>query len=157
VRVRDWRGKASDAQPGQVVSSGVTDGDGRTRRGWRPGRTVLFIPNVNLFPMYWSGASTFSSALEGARIVQATDVDAQGQVTVVIPVISADWPERIEACTQQALFSNQPTGFFRQSVPVSDNVLDLVDVTYGVNLVTFVRRDTRAETTLCRADSTRWV
>ena len=151
--LRGFDVQAIDVQTGQVVSSGVTDGDGRTRLGWRPGRTVLFIPNVNLFPMYWSGASTFSSALEGARIVQATDVDVQGQVTVVIPVISADWPERIEACTQQALFSNQPQGFFRQSVPVSDDVLDLVDVTYGVNLVTFVRRDTGAETTLCGADS----
>jgi hypothetical protein len=151
--LRGFDVQAIDVQTGQAVSAGLTDEDGRTRLSWRPGRTVLFIPNVNLFPMYWAGASTFASGVEGARIVQAADRDAQGQVTVVIPVISADWPERIEACTQQPLFSHQPQGFFRQSTPVSDGVVDWVSVTYGVNLITFARRDTGAETTLCGADS----
>ena len=151
--LRGFDVQAIDVQTGQAVSSGVTDDEGKARLNWRPGRTALFIPNVNLFPMYWAGASTFASALEGARIVQATDVDAQGQVTVVIPVISADWPERMDACTEQPLFSNAPQGFFRHSVLVSDNVLDLVQVTYGVNLITFVRCDTGAETILCGADS----
>ena len=41
-----------------------------TRRGerklaWKPGRTVLFIPSVNFFPMYWAGASAFSSRDRG--------------------------------------------------------------------------------------------
>ena len=43
---------------------------------WKPGRTILFIPAINSFPMYWAGASMFSSSIEGGRIVQAADLDA---------------------------------------------------------------------------------
>ena len=87
---------------------------------WKPGRTVLFIPAVNLFPMYWAGASTFSSSIEGGRIVQTTDLDAQRQVTIPIPLILAAWPERTEACTEQPLFTHQPHGFFQQTVPLGE-------------------------------------
>jgi hypothetical protein len=152
--LRGFGVQAIDVQSGQTISAGVTDEEGKARLTWRPGRTALFIPNVNLFPMYWSGGSAFSSGVEGARVIQSTDVDAQGQVSVVIPVISADWPERIEACTEQPLFTHQPNGFFRHSVLVSENTLDLVDVTYDVNLITFVHRISGAETILCGPDST---
>jgi hypothetical protein len=152
--LRGFGVQAIDVQSGQTISAGVTDEEGKARLTWRPGRTALFIPNVNLFPMYWSGGSAFSSGVEGAHVIQSADVDAQGQVSVVIPVISADWPERIEACTEQPLFTHQPNGFFRHSVLVSENTLDLVDVTYDVNLITFVHRISGAETILCGPDST---
>ncbi|MEX2222943.1 MAG: hypothetical protein WEG40_14220 [Candidatus Rokuibacteriota bacterium] len=141
--------QAIDVQSGEVLSSGFTDEEGRTRLSWKPGRTALFIPAVNLFPMYWAGGSTFSSGLEGARMVQTADRDAQGQVTILIPVISADWPERIEACTEQQVFSHAPDGFFQQSVLVGDGLLDLVSVLYDVNLITFIRGDNGQQTTLC--------
>jgi hypothetical protein len=146
--------RAIDVQTGQMLSGGVTDEEGKARLSWIPGRTALFIPSMNVFSMYWAGGSAFSSGLEGARVVQAADVDAQGQVTVAIPVIAAEWPERIEACTERPLFSHAPNGFFRQTTLVSEGVQDLVDVTYGVNLITFVRGDDGAETPLCGSNST---
>jgi hypothetical protein len=152
--LREFEVQAIDAQTGQMLSGGVTDEEGRARLSWIPGRTALFIPSVNVFSMYWAGGSTFSSGLEGARVVQAADVDAQGQVTVAMPIIAADWPERIEACTERPLFSHAPNGFFRHTVLVSESVQELVDVTYGVNLITFVRGDNGRETTLCGSDST---
>ncbi len=145
--------QAIDLQTGQVISSGVTDQDGRTRLNHRPGRTALFIPSVNLFPMYWAGASAFVSRLEGARVVQASDVDSQGQVTIAIPVIAGQWPERIEACTEQPLFAHLPDGFIQRSVPVGDGTLDLISVTYRVNLITFIRNDDGREFPLCGADT----
>ncbi|MGH2599787.1 MAG: hypothetical protein ACRDJ9_10405, partial [Dehalococcoidia bacterium] len=141
--------EAIDVQTGEVISSSITDDDGRGRLAWRPGRTVLFIANVNLFPMYWSGASTFSSSIEGGRVLQAADLDPQGQVTVPIPLISAAWPERIEACTEQHLFAHAPRGHFQRSVPLGDGRFDLVIVAYGVNLITFIRDDDGRETPLC--------
>jgi len=138
-----------DVETGQVLSSGLTDQDGKARLSWKPGRTALFIPIVNRFPMFWAGGATFSSGIEGARVVQTTDLDPQRQVTIAIPVISAEWPERIEACTERPLFAHAPHGFFQQSVPVADGLLDLVIVTYGVNLITFVRGDNGQETALC--------
>lgn len=145
--------QAVDVQTGQVLSSGVTDEEGKARLSWSPGRTALFIPSLNRFPMYWAGGSTFSSGVEGARVIQTTDVDPQGQVTIVIPVISAEWPERIEACTERQLFANAPRGVFQRSVFVSEGVLDWVSVTYGVNLITFVRDDNGRETPLCGDNS----
>ena len=141
--------QAIDVQSGEVLGSGLTDQDGRAELAWKPGRTVLFIPAVNLFPMYWAGASTFSSSIEGGRIVQTTDLDAQRQVTIPIPLILASWPERIEPCTEKPLFAHQPRGFFQQSVPLGDGLADFVFVTYGVNLVTFIRGDNGQETDLC--------
>jgi hypothetical protein len=141
--------EAIDVQTGQVLSSGLTDAEGRARLSWKPGRTALFIRGVNRFPMYWGGGSAFSSGLEGARIVQVADLDLEGQVTIPIPVISAEWPERIEACTERPLFVHQPNGVFQQSVPVGDGLFDLVIVTYGVDLITFVRGDDGQETPLC--------
>ncbi len=141
--------QAVNVQSGQILSSGLTDEEGRARLSWKAGRTALFIPSVNRFPMYWSGGSAFSSSVEGARIVQTADLDLEGQVTIAIPVISAEWPERIEACTERPLFAHAPHGFFQQSVPVGDGLLDLVIVTYGVNLITFVRGDNGQETPLC--------
>ena len=138
-----------DVETGQVLSSGLTDQDGKARLSWKPGRTALFIPIVNRFPMFWAGGATFSSGIEGARVVQTTDLDPQRQVTIAIPVISAEWPERIEACTERPLFAHAPHGFFQQSVPLADGLLDLVIVTYGVNLITFVRGDNGQETALC--------
>ncbi len=138
-----------DVETGQVLSSGLTDQDGKARLSWKSGRTALFIPIVNRFPMFWAGGATFSSGIEGARIVQTTDLDPQRRVTIAIPVISAEWPERIEACTERPLFAHAPHGFFQQSVPVADGLLDLVIVTYGVNLITFVRGDNGQETALC--------
>jgi hypothetical protein len=152
--LRGFDVQAIDVQTGQMLSGGVTDEEGKTRLSWIPGRTALFVPSVNVFSMYWAGGSAFSSGLEGARVVQTTDVDTQGQVTVAIPLIAADWPERIEACTERPLFSHAPNGFFRQITLVSEGVQDLVDVTYGVNLITFVRSDNGAETLLCGSDST---
>jgi hypothetical protein len=141
--------QAIDVQSGEVLGSGLTDQDGRARLAWRPGRTVLFIPSVNLFPMYWAGASSFSSSIEGGRVVQTTDLDAQRQVTIAVPLILAAWPERIEACTEAQLFAHAPRGFFQRSVPLGDGLLDFVSVTYGVNLITFVRDDNGQETPLC--------
>ena len=141
--------EAIDVGTGQVLSSGLTDEEGKARLSWKPGRTALFIPSVNLFPMFWAGGATFSSGIEGARVVQTTDLDPQRQVTIAIPVISAEWPERIEACTERPLFAHAPNGFFRQSVPVGDGLFDFTSITYGVNLITFVRGDNGQELPLC--------
>jgi hypothetical protein len=141
--------QAIDVQTGEVLGSGLTDQDGRARLAWRPGRTVLFIPSVNLFPMYWAGASTFSSSIEGGKVVQMADLDPQRQVTIPIPLITATWPERIEACTEVQLFTHAPHGFFQRSVLLGDGLLDFVSVTYGVNLITFIRDDNGQETELC--------
>jgi hypothetical protein len=141
--------QAIDVLSGEVLASGLTDQDGRTRLAWKPGRTVLFIPSVNLFPTYWAGASTFSSSIEGGRVVQTADLDPQRQVTIPVPLILAAWPERIEPCTERQLFAHAPRGFFQQSIPLGDGLMDLVGVTYGVNLITFIRDDNGQETTLC--------
>jgi len=133
--------QAIDVQSGEVLASELTDQDGRARLGWRPGRTVLFIPRVNVFPMYWAGGSAFSSTIEGGRVIQVADLDPQREVTIPIPLIAATWPERIEACTEVQLFTHQPNGVFRQSVPLGPDRLDFVSVTYGVNLITFIRDD----------------
>jgi hypothetical protein len=141
--------QAIDVLSGQVLSSGLTDDGGRAKLSWKPGRTVLFIPNVNLFPMYWAGGSTFASGTEGAWIVQAADVDPQGAVTIPIPVVFAQWPERIEACTEEPLFAHAPAGAFQRMIEVGDGLFDLVSVTYGVNLITFIRGDNGRELPLC--------
>ena len=141
--------QAIDAESGDILGSDVTDQDGRTRLTWRPGRTVLFIPRVNVFPMYWAGAGLFASSIEGARIIQGTDLDSERQLTVPVPLVSAAWPEAIEACTEQPLFSHAPRGVFQRSVPLGDDRMDLVIVTYGVDLITFIRDDDGQETTLC--------
>jgi hypothetical protein len=141
--------QAIDVQSGEVLASELTDQDGRARLGWRPGRTVLFIPRVNVFPMYWAGGSAFSSTIEGGRVIQVADLDPQREVTIPIPLIAATWPERIEACTEVQLFTHQPNGVFRQSVPLGPDRLDFVSVTYGVNLITFIRDDNGRETVLC--------
>lgn len=143
-----------DVVTGQVVSVGTTDAAGRTRLAWRPGRTVLFIPSVNAFPMYWGGGASFASNAEGARVVQSGDLDAQGQVTIMIPVINAEWPERTEECSGQPTFAHSPQGFFREGTLLPDGTIDLVTVTYGVNLIRFVRDDDGRETILCGSDST---
>ncbi len=146
--------QAIDAQSGAVLSSGTTDQDGRVQLGWKPGRTVLFIPSVNLFPMYWAGASSFASSIEGGRIVQATDLDAQRQVTIPIPLILAAWPERVEACTEQPLFTHA-TAWMSSSraSPLGDGLADRVQVIYGVSLITFIRDDNGRDTVLCAADT----
>ena len=145
--------QAIDVQNGQILSSGVTDQNGRVQLTWKPGRTVLFIPAVNLFPMYWAGASTFSSSIEGGRIVQATDLDGQRQVTIPIPLILAAWPERTESCTERQLFAHSPNGFFQQTLSLGDGLADFRQVIYGVNLITFIRDDNGQETVLCGADT----
>jgi hypothetical protein len=144
--------QAIDVGSGEVVGSELTDQDGRARLGWRPGRTVLFIPRVNLFPMYWAGASSFSSGIEGGKVIQTADLDPQHEVTIPIPLISATWPERIEPCTEVPLFAHAPRGFFRRTFVLGDGLLDFVSVTYGVNLITFVRDDNGQETPLCGGD-----
>jgi hypothetical protein len=131
----------------------VTDQDGRVQLAWKPGGTVLFIPAVNFFPMYWAGGSTFSNGIEGARIVQAADLDAQRQVTIPIPVILAAWPERTESCTNQQLYAHSPRGFFQQTLSLGDGLADLLQVIYGVNLITFIRDDNGQEMVLCGADT----
>jgi len=141
--------QAIDVLSGEVLASGLTDQDGRARLAWKPGRTVLFIPSVNLFPMYWAGAGSFSSSIEGGRVVQTADLDPQRQVTIPVPLILAAWPERIEPCTEVQLFAHAPRGFFQQSIPLGDGLMDFVRVTYGVNLITFIRDDDGRETTLC--------
>jgi hypothetical protein len=146
--------QAIDAVTGQVLSVGTTDAAGKARLAWRPGRTVLFIPSVNVFPMYWAGGASFASNAEGARVVQSGDLDAQGQVTITIPVINAEWPERIEECSGQPVFAHSPQGFFREGTLLPDGTIDLVTVTYGVNLIRFIRDDSGHETILCGSDST---
>jgi hypothetical protein len=141
--------QAIDVQSGAVLSSGLTDQDGRVQLSWKPGRTVLFIPSVNLFPMYWAGVSTFSSSIEGGKVIKTADLDAQRQVTIPVPLILASWPERVEPCTQVQLFTHVPHGFFRQSVPLGDGLLDFVSVAYVVNLIKFIRGDNGRETELC--------
>ena len=145
--------QAIDSQNGEVLGSGRTDQDGRVQLAWKPGRTVQFIPAVNLFPMYWAGASTFSSSIEGGKVVQTADLDAERQVTVPVPLILASWPERIEPCTEKPLFAHQPRGFFRQTVSLGDGLADFVNVLYGVNLITFIRDDNGRETELCGGTS----
>ena len=145
--------QAVDASTGQVLSLGATDADGKARLSWRPGRTVLFIPSVNVFPMYWAGGASFASNVEGARVVQSGDLDAQGQVTITIPVIDGEWPERIEGCSGQPVFAHSPQGFFREGTLLPDGTIDLVTVTYGVNLIRFIRDDNGRETILCGSDS----
>jgi hypothetical protein len=145
--------QAVDASTGQVLSLGTTDANGKARLSWRPGRTVLFIPNVNVFPMYWAGGASFASNVEGARVVQSGDLDAQSQVTITIPVIDGEWPERIEGCSGQPVFAHSPQGFFREGTLLPDGTIDLVTVTYGVNLIRFIRDDNGRETILCGSDS----
>ena len=145
--------QAVDVVTGQVLSLGTTGDDGKTRLTWRPGRTVLFIPSVNVFPMYWAGGASFASDAEGARVVQSSDLDAQGQVTITIPIINAEWPERIEECSGQPVFAHSPQGFFREGTLQPDGTVDLVTVTYGVNLIRFIRDDNGRETLLCGSDS----
>ncbi len=146
--------QAVDVVTGQVVSAGTTDADGKARLAWRPGRTVLFIPSVNVFPMYWAGGASFASAAEGARVIQSADLDAQGQLTITIPIINAEWPERTEPCSGQPVFAHSPQGFFREGTLRPDGTIDLVTVTYGVNLIRFIRDDDGRETILCGSDST---
>jgi hypothetical protein len=145
--------QAIDAVTGQVLSVGTTDAAGKARLAWRPGRTVLFIPSVNVFPMYWAGGASFASNAEGARVVQSGDLDAQGQVTITIPVVDAAWPERTEECSGQPVFAHSPHGFFREGTLLPDGTIDLVTVTYGVNLIRFIRDDDGRETILCGSDS----
>jgi hypothetical protein len=141
---------AIDLQTGQTLSANLTDDEGRARLDWKPGRTALFLPTVNPFPMYWAGGSAFVSGLEGAHAVQAVDVDAQGQVTVVTPLVLAEWPERIEPCTGQPMFQQIPNAILpAQSTPVSEGVFRTIFLAYGVNLATFVRNDNGQETVLC--------
>lgn len=145
--------QAIDRVTGQTLSSGTTDQDGKARLTWRPGRTVLLIPAVNVFPMYWAGGALFASQAEGARVIQPADLDAQGQVTITIPVIDAQWPERTEECSGQPQFAHSPQGFFREGTLLPDGTIDLVTVTYAVNLITFIRDDDGRETILCGSDS----
>jgi hypothetical protein len=145
--------QAIDVQTGEMLGSGLTDQDGRARLAWKPGRTVLFIPSVNLFPMYWAGASMFSSSIEGGRVVQASDLDEQRQVAIPVPLILASWPERIEACTEVQLFSHVPRGTFQRGVLVGDDRVDLVVVTYTSNLITFIRDENGQERDLCGVTS----
>jgi len=141
---------AIDLQTGQTLSANVTDDEGRARLDWKPGRTALFLPTVNPFPMYWAGGSAFVSGLDGAHAVQAVDVDAQGQVTVVTPLVLAEWPERVEPCTGQPMFQQIPNAILpAQSTPVSEGVFRTIFLAYGVNLATFVRNDNGQETVLC--------
>ena len=142
-----------DRVTGQILAAGTSDQAGETRLTWRPGRTVLFIPDVNVFPMYWGGGALFASKVEGARVVQASDLDAAGKVTITIPVVDAQWPEPIEECSGQPQFAHSPQGFFREGTLRSDGTVDLVTVTYGVNLITFMRDDDGRETILCGTDS----
>jgi hypothetical protein len=149
--------QAIDSGTGQVLSSGTTDQDGKTRLMWRPGRTVLFIPSVNVFPMYWAGGPLFASNVEGAHVVQGGDLDAQGQVTITIPVIDGVWPERPDDCTGKPVFALSPRGFLREGRLLADGTVELISVSYGLNLVTFIRDDDGRETVLCGADSTQCV
>jgi hypothetical protein len=151
--IRDTSIQAIDRATGQPVTVATTDQDGRAKLSWRPGRTVLFIPSVNVFPMYWAGDASFVSTTEAAHVVQAGDLDPQGQVTIPIPIVDAQWPERTEECSGQPQFAHSPQGFFREGTLRPDGNVDLVTVTYGVNLITFMRDDDGRETILCGADS----
>ena len=142
-----------DRATGEPVTIGTTDQDGRVKLIWRPGRTILFIPAVNVFPMYWAGGASFVSAAEGAHLIQAGDLDPQGQVTIPIPIVDAQWPEDVEACTGQPKFAHFPDGLFQESTPRPDGNFDRVNVTYQVNLITFIRDDDGRETILCGIDS----
>jgi hypothetical protein len=145
--------QAIDRVTGQILAARTTDQAGEARLTWRPGRTVLFIPAVNVFPMYWGGGAVFASMVEGARVVQASDLDAAGKVTITIPVVDAQWPERTEECSGQPQFAHSPQGFFREGTLLPDGTVDLVTVAYGVNLITFMRDDDGRETILCGTDS----
>jgi len=151
--IRDTSIQAIDRTTGQPVTVATTDQDGRAKLSWRPGRTVLFIPAVNVFPMYWAGGASFVSTTEAAHVVQAGDLDPQGQVTIPVPIVDAQWPERTEECSGQPQFAHSPQGFFREGTLRPDGNVDLVTVTYGVNLITFMRDDDGRETILCGADS----
>ena len=151
--LRDTSIQAIDRTTGEPVTVATTDQDGRAKLSWRPGRTVLFIPSVNVFPMYWAGGASFVSTTEAAHVVQAGDLDPQGQVTIPIPIVDAQWPERTEECSGQPQFAHSPQGFFREGTLRPDGNVDLVTVTYGVNLITFMRDDDGRETILCGSDS----
>jgi hypothetical protein len=151
--IRDTSIQAIDRTTGQPVTVATTDQDGRAKLSWRPGRTILFIPAVNVFPMYWAGGASFVSTTEAAHVVQAGDMDPQGQLTIPIPIVDAQWPERTEECSGQPQFAHSPQGFFREGTLRPDGNVNLVTVTYGVNLITFMRDDDGRETILCGSDS----
>jgi hypothetical protein len=144
---------AIDRMTGEPITAATTGQDGRVKLTWRPGRTVLFIPSVNVFPMYWAGGSSFVSTAEGARVIQASDLDPQGQVMIPVPIVDAQWPEQVEGCSGQPKFAHSPQGFFREGTLRPDGNVDLVTVTYGVNLITFLRDDDGRETIVCGSDS----
>jgi hypothetical protein len=133
-----------DTQTQEVLSSGVTDQEGKARLTWKPGRTALFI--LERFPVYWGGEGSFSSRLEEARILRATDVDAEGQLTVALPWITAEWPNRIDACTGYPMYG---AGFLQESFLIDPDRLERVTATYGVIRSTFTRGDTGLEVVLC--------
>jgi len=133
-----------DTQSQEILSSGTTDEEGKARLTWRPGRTALFI--IERFPVYWGGDGSFSSRLEEAKTLQATDVDAEGTLTVTMPWIVAQWPERIDACTGYPMYG---IGFLQESFLIDSERVEYVTATYGVTRSTFTRSDTGAEVVLC--------
>jgi hypothetical protein len=132
----------------RILDSGVTDPDGKATLRWKPGGTVLLITNQNTpgGPMYWAGGSTFSSSSEGAKILEPSDVDAQGVLSVAIPRIIVRWPERVDPCTGNPVFQ-LGNGFNTSGRPIEGGH-ETVLSHWETKRATFTRNDTGQEVVL---------
>lgn len=139
--------KTIDVDTREELASATTDPDGIAKLLWKPGKTALFM--VRQFPVYWAGEGAFASSLESARVLQATDVDHEGRLTVPIPLIAAEWPDREDACTGYPVFTN-----FRNATQQDTFLLDgsrilYVVAFYGVSRIAFTRTGTATEVVVC--------
>jgi hypothetical protein len=136
-----------DAQTGNLIDEGVTDADGAARLRWRPGRTVLFM--IRQFPVYWGGDGQFSSSQDGARVLQVTDVDAQGELRVPIPLLVGEWPEATDPCTGYDAHTNHNNAVIQESFMLDGDRTLYVTAFHTVDRVSFTRSDTGVDTLLC--------
>ncbi len=136
-----------DAATGAVLDEAVTDTAGAARLKWRPGRSALFM--IRPFPVYWAGQGRFAGTRDGARAVQAADLDAEGRLVVPIPLLAADWPEATDPCTGYAVHSNHDNAVIEEGFPLEGNRLLLVTAFHAVERVSFTRDDTGVEVVLC--------
>jgi len=119
------------------IDLGVTDSNGEARLRWHPGKTTLLLTNrgVPVGPMYWKGGLNFSLSADGAKALQLSDVDGGGVLTVVLPSLRLSWPDDVDSCTGDLVFSNQ-TLFKRNAFPVPVG-LEVVTSSYTANSVIF--------------------
>ncbi len=145
--------KTIDVNTQEILAAGTTDQNGKVRLIWRPGRTALFVANrstfpvVNRFPIYWAGGESFAGELAGARIIQASEVDAQGVLRVAIPLIATEWPERVSACSGFPLLT-MLRSTSEESVFLDPERIELATASYQQWRATFTRNDSQEEIVL---------